>query len=143
VLAGRISRLARHHCRMDTPQVKAQTQRIFEVTDRAVAAETRDCALDSLPSAEGPAKTPWINRWEFERGGKRWRVAVQVWGSLERAHKAAVPIEEGSLGYDVVDYHRLVETVDAREWIESMGDRERWPDGTKFRVVIEDVTKGS
>lgn len=36
------------------------------------------------------------------------------------------------------DVHRRPELLDAREWIESIHDAERWPAGTVFEVVVEE-----
>lgn len=108
--------------------------------------------------------TPWIDRWTFERGGKRWRVAVLVLGPEQQQplpwtvpsgwriralgwgqptpgdqQRASLSVQGSGLAAPTVRYRRELETIDPREWIESLGDAERWPEGTEFEVVIEEV----
>ena len=74
--------------------------------------------------------TPWLSRWEFDRGGKRRRVAVQ------RIEYAA---RERGAEWTTEAVASVAETFDAREFIETLGDPERWPAGTEFRIVVEEV----
>lgn len=83
-----------------------------------------DAALPLPAGDTSVTRPPWRSRWEFERGGKVWRVMVQP---FERG-----PESEGGLFY-------LTEPIDSREWIESLGDEQRWPEGTRFEVVVEEV----
>jgi hypothetical protein len=83
--------------------------RAFLCTESPAAA----CDRPSLPT-EQRALTPWIDRWTPGDGRKIWI-------------NATVP-RAGSVSF---------ETIDAREWIETMHDERRWPPGTCFEVVTE------
>ncbi|HEU5276853.1 MAG TPA: hypothetical protein VFU97_24565 [Xanthobacteraceae bacterium] len=103
-----------------------------------------------LPT-EQRERTPWIDRWTFERGGKRYRVAViplGPWRDQELPWTVApggvriqavktISLREGG---GTVRLREELPPIDPREWIESLGDAERWPAGTEFEVVIEEVT---
>jgi len=77
----------------------------FDVSDPA---EMPELSTEPMP------KTPWLSRWEFERGGKHWRVAVIVRDARGET----------------------VEVIDAREHIERIGSE---PADRTYRMVIEEV----
>ncbi len=69
---------------------------------------------DSLPPDDGVLRPPWPNRWEFERDGKRFRVAVLI------QH----------------DGHECVGLIDAREFIERLGTSTLHE---VFEILVEEV----
>lgn len=117
-------------------------------------------ALPALP-LDQRERTPWIDRWTFERGGKRWRVAVIPKPPIAVQHKLEIKQSPGVIVAELPESVALVagqslsvswspqqreaflevghEPIDPREWIESLGDAERWPEGTEFEVVVEEV----
>jgi len=99
---------------------------------RVVQCELFDGAADigALPDLDPTEKRePWLSPWLFERSGKRWQVAV-------RATVVCPPVLPPDwTGAD----HDVTTVVDARTWIETLGDRARWPEGTVFDVVVTEV----
>lgn len=91
-----------------------------------------DAALPLPPGDTSVTRTPWRSRWEFERGGRLWRVSVQASLPVE-----AFPGDENGEGLRA--FIRAEGPIDSREWIESLGDEQRWPEGTRFEVVVEEV----
>lgn len=64
-----------------------------------------------LPAIDQRALSKWADRWTMADGRKVWVRAL-------------------------FDYKRMPELVDAREWVETMHDEERWPNGTVFEIVV-------
>lgn len=67
-----------------------------------------------LPRIDQRNLSKWADRWTMADGRKVWVRAM-------------------------FDYPRMPEIVDAREWVESMHDEERWPMGTVFEIVVGEV----
>ena len=99
---------------------------------RLVACELWDGAppIGELPPVDTEARKPWLSSWEFERAGKRWRAVVF-------ATVVCPPIPPPDW---TGPEHDVTTTIDARTWIETVGDLARWPEGTRFELVVEEVT---
>lgn len=67
-------------------------------------------AMPSHPPDDGSARPKWISKWEFDRAGKRVKIVV---------------VAIGPTGQE--------ETIDAREFIERLGDTH---EGTSFAIHV-------
>jgi hypothetical protein len=63
------------------------------------------------PRDDGVPRPKWNSKWDFDRAGKRVRIVVLAYGP-----------------------DREAETIDAREFIERLGDH---PEGTTFAIHVE------
>jgi hypothetical protein len=89
-------------------------RRIFHARQLTAPSDHRNHKLPAMPPHprdDGAARPKWNSKWDFDRDGKRVRVVVVAYGP------------EGE-----------EETIDAREFIERLGEDHR---GTSFTIHVE------